>query len=204
MNCTTSSATGSPQQPLSTPTTTQVQALRALLAKDSIDWFVIFSDDQHASEYTAPPDQRRSFMSGFTGSVGIAIVGRTTAHQFADGRYWVQATQQLDQNWTLHKVGATGVLPWDQWLLSQVNSGEKVGLNPKYVSYGAFVITSSFSMADCMEMCRRSGRITDLELPRWYTAVPHRSRSSIRDGAQEQRCQSIPCVRRSSGCSVDQ
>lgn len=127
-------ATGRPQ-PLSTPTTAQVQALRALLAKNSIDWFVVFSDDQHASEYTAPPDQRRAFMSGFTGSVGVAIVGQTTAHQFADGRYWVQATQQLDQNWTLHKVGAAGVLTWDKWLLSQVKSGEKVGLNPKFVSY---------------------------------------------------------------------
>lgn len=126
---------GSPLRTEVNHTGPQLTALRSLLAEQGVAWFVVLSEDQHASEYTSPSDQRRAFVSGFTGSVGVALVGTDSAHLFADGRYWVQAARQLDENWTLHKVGAPGVKSWDQWLLEQIRSKDKVGLNPKFLSY---------------------------------------------------------------------
>jgi len=50
-------------------------------------------------------DQRRAFISGFTGSAGTAVVTETHACLWTDGRYFNQAGKQLDENWTLMKEG---------------------------------------------------------------------------------------------------
>ena len=57
------------------------------------------------SEYLADSDQRRAFVSGFTGSAGTAVITETDACLWTDGRYFNQAEKQLDQNWTLMKEG---------------------------------------------------------------------------------------------------
>ncbi|KDN46818.1 Creatinase/aminopeptidase [Tilletiaria anomala UBC 951] len=119
-----------------TPTTKQLSVLRDEMHKEGgLAWYIVSSDDEHASEYTAPPDQRRAFITGFTASAGTAIVGTDEAHAFADGRYWVQAEQQLDCNWTLHKVGMSGTDNWDAFLLKAVKPGDKVGFDAKTISY---------------------------------------------------------------------
>ena len=110
----------------STPTSKQLNALRDEMRKEGLDWYIVFSDDEHASEYTAPPEQRRAFLTGFTGSAGTAIVkagDASEAHCFADGRYWVQAGEQLDENWTLHKVGLGGEDNWDGFIAKAVRKG---------------------------------------------------------------------------------
>ena len=55
------------------------------------------------------------FISGFTGSAGTAIVSTTKAALSTDGRYFNQASQQLDNNWSLLKRGVEGVLTWQEW-----------------------------------------------------------------------------------------
>lgn len=126
---------GAPSQP--NATTTQLTELRAEMSKEGLDWYLVFTDDEHASEYTAACDQQRSFISGFTGSAGTVIVHKdTSAHAFIDGRYWIQAGEQLDHNWTLHKIGAPGVENWDEWIVKTVQQGEKVGFDAKTISYG--------------------------------------------------------------------
>ncbi len=57
------------------------------------------------SEYIADCDKRREFISGFTGSAGTAVVTADHALLWTDGRYFLQASQQLDGNWTLMKMG---------------------------------------------------------------------------------------------------
>lgn len=113
----------------------RLAALRKLMDEESVDFYLVPTDDAHATEYTAPSDQRRVWISGFTGSAGTAIVGKDSAHLFADGRYHIQAAEQLDDNWTLHKVGVSGVLDWPAWLVEQANEGVKVGMDPALISY---------------------------------------------------------------------
>lgn len=100
-----------------TDTTSRLSALRTHLEANDIDLYIVPSEDAHGSEYTAPRDRLREFISGFTGSAGVAIIGRNDfAGLWADGRYHFQAGQQLDSNWQLFKVGIEGVPSWDQWL----------------------------------------------------------------------------------------
>ncbi|KDQ07184.1 hypothetical protein BOTBODRAFT_120412, partial [Botryobasidium botryosum FD-172 SS1] len=99
---------------------------------------IIPSEDAHLSEYAAPCDRRREFISGFTGSAGVAVVGLDTARLFTDSRYWIQAGQELDNNWTLHRVGEPGVKNYVQWLARRP-PGSKVGIDSRLISREAAV-----------------------------------------------------------------
>ncbi|KAF8520939.1 putative Xaa-Pro aminopeptidase P [Hysterangium stoloniferum] len=92
-------------------TTARLTALRGLMAKKeyNVDAFVVPSEDQHSSEYLADCDARRAFISGFNGSAGCAIITLKDALMFTDGRYFLQAEQQMDSNWTLMKQGLPGM-----------------------------------------------------------------------------------------------
>lgn len=118
-----------------TPTGPRLAALRKLMDEENVDIYLVPTDDAHATEYTAPSDQRLAWISGFTGTAGTALVAKHSAHLFADGRYHVQAAEQLDDNWTLHKVGVSGVLDWSAWLIARAKEGVKVGLDPALISY---------------------------------------------------------------------
>ena len=56
---------------------------------------VVPSEDAHCSEYVADCDKRRAFLTGFTGSAGLAVVTATQALLWTDSRYWLQAQKQL-------------------------------------------------------------------------------------------------------------
>lgn len=87
------------------PTTSRLAALRAELARRGVDAFVVPSGDPHSSEYSAACFGRREFLSNFTGSAGTAVVTAQDAFLWTDGRYFLQADQQLDENWTLMRAG---------------------------------------------------------------------------------------------------
>lgn len=57
------------------------------------------------NEYLAARDARREFVSGFSGSAGTVIITDHHACLWTDGRYFLQAASQLDENWTLMKEG---------------------------------------------------------------------------------------------------
>lgn len=74
----------------------RLAALRAELAADGYDFFLVPSSDAHQSEYLPDAWQRRAWVTGFTGSAGNAVVGRDGAWLWADSRYWLQAERELD------------------------------------------------------------------------------------------------------------
>ncbi|KAG9218076.1 hypothetical protein CCMSSC00406_0010090 [Pleurotus cornucopiae] len=78
-------------------TTERLAKLRELMSKNDVGAFVVPSEDQHSSEYLAHCDERRAFISGFNGSAGCAVITTKGAFLFTDGRYFLQAEQQLDQ-----------------------------------------------------------------------------------------------------------
>jgi len=65
--------------------------------------YIIPSSDAHGSEYLSEKDKRRQFISGFTGSSGTAVLTNDHALLWTDGRYFLQASQELDSNWQLMK-----------------------------------------------------------------------------------------------------
>jgi Xaa-Pro aminopeptidase len=78
---------------------------------------VVPTDDAHGSEDVALSDRRRAWLSGFDGSAGQAIVSPSHAYLVTDSRFWLQALDQLDSNWTLIRAGAPGVhKDWIGWI----------------------------------------------------------------------------------------
>jgi len=99
---------------------------------EAIHALIIPSGDAHQSEYIADCDCRRAFVSGFTGSAGTAIVTENEAALWTDGRYFLQASKQLDaDSWTLMKDGLPDTPTQADWLCKVLPSdGGRVGVDP--------------------------------------------------------------------------
>lgn len=115
-------------------TTERLAALRNLMAERNIDSYAVPSEDQHFSEYPAECDKRRAFISGFNGSAGTAIVTKDNAYLFTDGRYFLQAEQQLDKNWTLMKQGLPDVPSWQEFITKNGTPPARPGIDPELLS----------------------------------------------------------------------
>ncbi|KAI1338074.1 putative Xaa-pro aminopeptidase P [Xylariaceae sp. FL0016] len=118
-------------------TTSRLSELRRLMSKNNVDVYIIPSEDSHSSEYIAPCDARRAFVSGFTGSAGCAVVTTDKAALATDGRYFNQAAKQLDSNWVLLKQGIQDVPTWQEWSAEQAEGGKVVGVDPTLLTAGA-------------------------------------------------------------------
>uniref|UniRef100_A0A8D3BTM3 X-prolyl aminopeptidase (aminopeptidase P) 1, soluble n=1 Tax=Scophthalmus maximus TaxID=52904 RepID=A0A8D3BTM3_SCOMX len=97
---------------------------------DPIQAYIVPSGDAHQSEYIAPCDCRREYICGFNGSAGTAIVTEQYAAMWTDGRYFLQASQQMDNNWTLMKMGLKETPSQEDWLISILPENSKVGVDP--------------------------------------------------------------------------
>ncbi|XP_050307615.1 xaa-Pro aminopeptidase 1 [Anthonomus grandis grandis] len=100
--------------------------------------YIIPSADAHNGEYLADCDKYRAFISGFNGSAGTAIVTDKQACMWTDGRYWLQAREEMDDNWTLMKEGDPNTLKTDQWLIKTLPNGSKVGVDPTLFTHEKF------------------------------------------------------------------
>ncbi|KAI1354563.1 aminopeptidase-like protein [Xylaria sp. FL0043] len=118
-------------------TTDRLSELRKLMKDRRIDVYIVPSEDSHSSEYIAPCDARRAFISGFTGSAGCAVVTHDKAALATDGRYFNQASKQLDDNWLLLKQGIQDVPTWQEWSAEQAEGGKAVAVDPTLLTSGA-------------------------------------------------------------------
>ncbi|KAL5715168.1 Xaa-Pro aminopeptidase [Ranunculus cassubicifolius] len=108
--------------------------LRSLMASHSppLSALIVPSEDYHQSEYVSPRDARREFVSGFTGSAGVALVTMDEARLWTDGRYFVQATQELSDRWKLMRGGEDKSL--ENWIADNLPDEATVGVDPWCVS----------------------------------------------------------------------
>ncbi|KAI2642788.1 aminopeptidase-like protein [Xylaria nigripes] len=117
-------------------TTDRLTELRKLMKERQLDVYIVPSEDSHSSEYIAPCDARRAFISGFTGSAGCAVITQDEAALATDGRYFNQATKQLDDNWLLLKQGIQDVPTWQEWSVERVEGGKVVAVDPTLLTSG--------------------------------------------------------------------
>ena len=93
--------------------TEKLSSLRSILKKDHLDGFIINRGDEFLNEYVAPYAERLAWLTGFTGSAGMAIVLPDNAAVFSDGRYILQMQQQLNQElWEYHHISHKSPLAW--------------------------------------------------------------------------------------------
>jgi Xaa-Pro aminopeptidase len=113
----------------------RLAALRALMQKNGYDAYLIPTADFHQSEYVGGHFAARAYFSGFTGSAGTLLVLPEKALLWTDGRYFLQAEQQLaDTGVTLCRMGESGVPTILEYLEQKMKSGEVLGFDGRVVS----------------------------------------------------------------------
>lgn len=110
----------------------RLNLLRQEMQRHNIDIYLVPSIDAHNSEYVPTCWQRRTWISGFNGSAGEALITLNHAYLSTDGRYFLQAGQQLDsEHYTLLKQ--SGFLPSaEKWLVDNAE-GLRLGIDPRLV-----------------------------------------------------------------------
>jgi Xaa-Pro aminopeptidase len=106
----------------------RLERLRAALKAAGVDGFLIPRADAHQGEYVAPNDERLAWLTGFTGSAGMAVVLGENAAILVDGRYTLQVRDQVDTDQFepahLIDLGLGG------WLKANLRDGQQLGFDP--------------------------------------------------------------------------
>lgn len=114
----------------------KVNVLQKKMEENKIDAFVVYSADPHLSEYLPEEWQERSWLTGFTGSAGFAVVTKDKAALWTDGRYFVQAPQELEGSGIeLMKDGVEGTPNYIDWIISEIPENGKVAVNALATSH---------------------------------------------------------------------
>ncbi len=106
----------------------RLAALRAAMDRAGVDAFLVPRADAHQGENVAPRDERLAWLTGFTGSAGLAVVARDRAAIFVDGRYRLQVRGQVDTD-LVEVLRVPEDKPAD-WLVDALPRGGRVGFDP--------------------------------------------------------------------------
>lgn len=112
----------------------RLKALRAELAQLDLDGFVVPRADRHQNEYVPPSEERLAWLTGFSGSAGLAIVLKDKAAIFVDGRYTLAVRDQVDVS-AVTPVALADQSP-EAWISAHIRPGQKLG-------YDAWLATPS-------------------------------------------------------------
>lgn len=116
---------------LSADTARNMAALRAEMRIRDLDAFILPRFDAYQGEYVAPHDERLAFVTGFSGSAGMAIVTQETAAIFVDGRYSVQVREECPG--TLFSYHHLFSEPPEEWLSGIARDDWSIGFDPMHI-----------------------------------------------------------------------
>src|SRR3954468_23445869 len=108
--------------------TARLAAVREELVRRKLNGFAVPRADQQQNEYVPPSEERLAWLTGFTGSAGMAIVLTHEAAIFVDGRYTLQARKQVDARaWSIEPLADP---PPESWIASHLAAGDRLGFDP--------------------------------------------------------------------------
>src|SRR5580765_721270 len=115
--------------------TARLGVFREELARRKLSGFVIPRADQQQNEYVAPSEERLAWLTGFTGSAGLAVVLTREAAIFVDGRYTLQAPKQVDTKaWGVESLIDP---PPESWVSAHLKAGDRLGFDPWLHTFAA-------------------------------------------------------------------
>lgn len=110
----------------------RIEEARKSMKKHKVDAYIVTSSDYHQSEYIGDYFKGREYLSGFTGSAGILVIFNDEACLWTDGRYHIQAENQLKgSEIKLFKQGNTGVPTYKEYIVSKLAENSKIGIDAK-------------------------------------------------------------------------
>jgi len=137
----------------------KLENLRTIMKKYQQDAFIAMSADPHMSEYLPDYWKIRQWLTGFTGSVGTIVVTQDFAGLWVDGRYWVQAEQQLENTgYVLQKQTPDESSTHLAWLSQHLPKNTKISVNGHTISALQFDALSQVAQSQQFEIQ------TDLDL----------------------------------------
>ncbi len=136
----------------------KLEKLRDLMDDNGLSAYIIPTSDPHNSEYVPERYKGRKWISGFTGSAGTVVVTKNESGLWTDGRYFIQAENELEgTEIELFKMGKEDVPSYKEWLGDNIKEGEKIGFNGKL-----FTIDTVRDMED--ELKDDVELVTDIDL----------------------------------------
>jgi len=129
--------------------THRISLLRAEMEKCGLDAYIIPSGDEFMNEYVPPYARRLEWLTGFTGSAGMAIVIADKAAFFTDGRYTLQASSQLPEG--QYQIFNTANVKPSQWLVENLPKDGVIGINPMLHSKD---IISKYQQVAKVSLCK--------------------------------------------------
>ena len=110
----------------------RIEEARKSMKKHKVDAYIVTSSDYHQSEYIGDYFKGREYLSGFTGSAGILVIFNDEACLWTDGRYHIQAENQLKgSEIKLFKQGNPGVPTYKEYIVSKLAENSKIGIDAK-------------------------------------------------------------------------
>jgi Xaa-Pro aminopeptidase len=106
----------------------RLKSLRSELARQRLDGFIVPHSDEFQNEYLPPSAERLAWLTGFTGSAGVAVVLADNAAVFTDGRYTLQVREQVDA--ALYDVRHITEEPPKDWIAGNLPEGGRLGYDP--------------------------------------------------------------------------
>ncbi len=114
----------------------RLAALREKMKEYGIDAYLVPTEDFHGSEYVGGYFKCRSYLSGFTGSAGTLVVTADSAGLWVDGRYFLQASMQLEGTGIdMFKMAVEGVPTVQEYLVDTLSEGQCLGFDGRTVTY---------------------------------------------------------------------
>lgn len=115
----------------------RITELRKLMEEKGISAYVVPTADFHQSEYVGEYFKARKFITGFSGSAGTAVITKTEAKLWTDGRYFIQAEKQLEGSTVdLMKMGEPQTPSIEEYLETVLEEGGTIGFDGRVVSMG--------------------------------------------------------------------
>ena len=106
----------------------RLDSFRRRLKRRRLDGFIVGRGDEHQGEFVAGRSERLAWLTGFTGSAGLAVVLRDRAALFVDGRYTLQAKAQVDgAAFECHHLTER---PPSGWIAGNMGRGQRLGYDP--------------------------------------------------------------------------
>ncbi|HEX2116070.1 MAG TPA: aminopeptidase P family protein, partial [Alphaproteobacteria bacterium] len=169
-------------------TRARIDALRAELKRRGLDGLIVPRGDEHQGEYVPSRAERLAWITGFTGSAGAAIVLLDKAALFVDGRYTLQARQQVDTAVfeTRHLVDE----PPHDWLAAHTRKGMRIGFDPWLHTPDGIAKLGAAALRDGAELVAVDGNPIDAvwtnQPPEPIAPVrPHEERYAGRSAAEK-------------------
>lgn len=169
--------------------------VRQKMQADKIDAFIAMSADPHMSEYLPEFWQIRLWLTGFTGSVGTVLITADFAGLWVDGRYWVQAEQQLlNTGFVLQKLSADPESTHLAWLSKNLHAQALISVNGQTISAQQFAALKTMAQLANFRLSTEPDLISHIWTDR--PSLPHQAIWQMPDGLNAcTRAQKIQTLR---------